>query len=247
MAIQNVTILGYGTMGKAIASALTLHDANIKIFPADKDESFESVKTADVIILSVKPQDASDVLTQIKKDLRENTVLLSIMAGTSMKKIAEWSGHAKIVRMMPNLGLSVGAGIAAWTSNGLNDTEKKEMQSFIDKISENFETKDEDTINKVTALSGSGPAYFFYFAQALLDGAKKIGLSETESRLLVEKTFSAASILGKNENYQTLITKVKSKGGTTEAALEIFEKEKLEAVVEDAVAAAYKRAQDLSN
>ena len=116
--------------------------------------------------------------------------------------------------MMPNLGLSVGAGIAAWKATGLSKTEAKKAKSFINKITENFEVKDEDTINKVTAISGSGPAYFFLLANHLVKASEKLGLTKNESRKLVEKTFLASALLSKDSDYSALVEKVASKGGT---------------------------------
>ena len=109
--------------------------------------------------------------------------------------------------MMPNLGLSVGAGIAAWKKVGLSKSETKKIKNFINKITENFEVKDEDIINKVTAISGSGPAYFFLLANHLKMASENLGLTKDESKKLVEKTFLASAMLVKNSDYSTLIKK----------------------------------------
>jgi pyrroline-5-carboxylate reductase len=168
------------------------------------------------------------------------------MAGTSIKKLADISGHKKIIRMMPNLGLSVGEGIAAWKGVGLSSGELKKAQNFINKITENFEVKNEDTINKVTAISASGPAYFFLLADSLMNACRKLGLKKSESEKLVQKTLSASAILGKEANYTELIKRVKSKGGTTEAALKVFQKKNFNGIVSEAVNSAYKRAKELN-
>jgi pyrroline-5-carboxylate reductase len=212
----NITIIGYGTMGKAIAKTLA-KDSSVKIFTVDIDKKDESeIKKSDFIILSVKPQDARDAIRQLKNyGLNKKTILISIMAGFPIKKLLHFSGHKKIIRMMPNLGLSVGEGIAAWKKLGLSGIETKKAKNFINKITENFEVKEEDTINKVTAISGSGPAYFFLLADSLIKASENLGLGKNEARKLVEKTFLASSILSKDSEYSLLIQKIASKGGTT--------------------------------
>jgi pyrroline-5-carboxylate reductase len=242
-----VTIIGFGTMGKAIAKTL-LKDSSIKIFTVDIDKKNTSgIKKSDFIILAVKPQNAPEAIRQLRGyGINKKTILISIMAGFPIKKILHLSGHKKIIRMMPNLGLSVGAGIAAWKKVGLSKSEIKKAKNFINKITENFEVKDEDTINKVTAISGSGPAYFFLLADCLIKAAKNLGLKEDESRKLVEKTFLASAMLGKDSDYSILVNKITSKGGTTEKALKIFKNKNFDKIVLEAVLAAYKRAKELN-
>jgi pyrroline-5-carboxylate reductase len=246
-----VTIIGFGTMGKAIAKALQKNDRALAVFGVDVHNSgstnaIKNIKKSDFIIFAVKPQDAKEVIENNKIYFSENAVLISIMAGISIKKLAQFSGRKKIIRMMPNLGLSVGEGIAVWKGVGLSGSELIKAKGFINKITENFEVKNEDAINKITAISGSGPAYFFLLADCLINACAKLGLKKPESQKLIQKTLSAAAILGKEGNYDILIKKVKSKGGTTEAALNVFKKKKFNGIVRDAVNAAYKRATQLN-
>jgi len=246
-----VIIIGFGTMGKAIAKAILKKDKKIVVFGIDKDKSniknvIQKVGKADFVILATKPQDAKNAILEIKNYLNKKTIIISIMAGTSIKKLESLSGHKKIIRMMPNLGLSVGYGIAAWKGVGISRSEKKKVKNFINKITENFEVQNEDTINKVTAISGSGPAYFFLLADCLIKACASLGFNKNESRQLVEKTFSAAAILSREGNYSSLIKKVASKGGTTEAALDVFQKENFNRIVLKAVHTAYKRARELN-
>jgi len=245
----NITIIGFGTMGKAIAKILLKNDSSVKIFTVDKDKkNISGIKKSDFIILAVKPQDAPGVIKKLRHyGLNKKTILISIMAGFSIKKIRGLSNHKKIVRMMPNLGLSVGAGIAAWKKSGLTKSEIKKVKNFIDKITENFEVKNEDTINKVTAISGSGLAYFFLLAKHLEKASENLGLAKDESKKLVEKTFLASAMLAKNSDYSTLIKKITSKRGTTEAALKIFKNKNFDKIVLKAVLTAYKRAKELSH
>ena len=239
-------------MGKAIAGALKENDRKVKVFAVDlgypsRKTAEKYIKGSDFIILAVKPYDASEALRKIKNHIKQNTIIISIMAGMSIKKLVRLSAHKKIIRIMPNLGLSVGEGIAVWKAAGLSKMELKKVKLFIGKITDNFEVKNEDMINKVTAVSGSGPAYFFTLAESMLRAAIKLGLKKNEGRKLVEKTFSAAEALAKNADYSTLVKKVASKGGTTEAALKVFNKEKFAKTVERAVNSAYKRAKEINN
>jgi pyrroline-5-carboxylate reductase len=244
-----VTIVGFGTMGKAIAKEISKKDRQIKIFSIDIDKNIKDdfVRASNFIILSVKPQDAPLAIGQIKKNISNKTILISIMAGFPIKRLLALSGHKKIIRMMPNLGLAIGAGIAVWRATGLSKIEIKKAKSFMDKITENFEVKNEDTIDKVTAISANGPAYFFLLASHLIGAGESLGLTKNESQKLVEKTFSAAAILGKDSDYSMLVKKVASKGGTTEAALKVFKVENFGRIVSKAVEAGYKRAKQLSH
>ena len=147
---------------------------------------------------------------------------------------------------MPNLGLAQGQGIAVWKSGGLSKTEHARAKKFMNLITENFEVKNEDAVNKATAISGSGPAYFFLLAESLFAVARGMGFSDAESRKLVGKTFKAAALLDYDGKYAELIKKVASKKGTTEAALKVFKKKNFKKTVRDAALAAYKRAKELS-
>jgi len=240
---NKVTIIGFGTMGKAIAQALKKNDSRIKISTVDLKDSMESVQKADYVVLAVKPQEAKEVIEEMRKTgLNKKAIVFSIMAGVSLKKITTLSGHKKIVRLMPNLALS----IAGWKATGLTLAEKQKAQKFLNKLTENFEVKKEEALDKITALSGSGPAYFFLLAQAIEETAKKLGFSKEEAKKLTARTFSASFSLAKDSDYANLIKKVTSKGGTTEVALKVFKQKKFAKIVEKAIFAAYKRAKELS-
>jgi len=247
-----VTIIGVGTMGRAIWKSIERNDKSIKVFGVDKvlsvtEKAKKEINNSQFVILAVKPQDREEAIQQFKVYFKKEVVLISIMAGVSLEKLRRLSGHKKIIRMMPNLGLSVGHGIAAWKSLGLSVVEKNKAKNFLNKITDNFEVKNEDTINKVTAISGSGPAYFFLLADSLIKVCQNLGFTKEESRKLVEKTLSASAELGKEEvTHADLIKRVASKGGTTEAALKVFKQRNFEKIIKDAVTAAYKRAKELN-
>jgi pyrroline-5-carboxylate reductase len=252
-----VAIVGFGVMGRAMSEAILKGGRDAEVFGIDKNDinssktakrtkNIKNIKKSDFIILAVKPQNAREAIEEIKSHISKNSILISIMAGVPLKKLISLSRHKKIIRMMPNLGLSVGEGVAAWKGAGLSKLEAQKAKNFLNKISYNFEVKNENAINKVTAISGSGPAYFFLLADCLVKACGSLGLGKDESLELVEKTFSAAATLGKGSDYPLLMKKVASKGGTTEAALKVFQKRDFNGIVTQAVRAAYKRANELS-
>ncbi len=236
-------------MGKAIAATLK-PERGVRVFAVGRHTSeartARELRASDYAILAVKPQDAPEAIQKFKNYFGKTTILVSILAGVPMKKLADMSGHKKVIRMMPNLGLSVGHGMAVWKSAGLTKQETARAKKFLNKITDNFEVKTEDTINRATAISGSGPAYFLLLAESLLAVARSLGFSDTESKKLVGKTFKAAAALSRDGDYAELIKKIASKKGTTEAALKVFRKKNFEKVVKDAAFQAYKRARELS-
>lgn len=250
-------------MGEAIVKALNASKSSYKIYVSDKnatkaeqaaieyglesDLSYSALGSVDAIILAVKPQDLSGLAENVRDKISKQGILISIAAGTTIEKIRQLFGQNKVVRVMPNMGLMVGEGISAWTSSGLSESEKKKVQSLLNDLSENIEVNFEELIDAVTAVSGSGPAYFFLLAQALERSARSMGLSESEARLLVEKTLSAAAILQKGKSYEELIKSVASKGGTTEAALRVLEEKGFGKIIDEAVRASQSRSRELSH
>jgi pyrroline-5-carboxylate reductase len=243
-------------MGKPIAKTLA---AKYRVYVCDRnpdkariagvifDAGFKNLDKADYVIVAVKPQDIPALANDIGKKINSSAILVSIAAGVKINKLQKLFGIKKVVRVMPNLGLLVGQGIAAWRSMGLTKREKQKVKKLLNQLTSNFEVKKESDIDAVTAISGSGPAYFFYLAQALQKTAINLGLSLNMARKLVEKTFLAAAILQRGKNYQELIKQVTSKKGTTEAALKVLNKNHMDQIIEQAVKVAQKRAKELSH
>ncbi len=252
---MRIHIIGTGVMGSAIAKILSkkhkvfVFDVNagkaraLAKHGAIFDAGFKSLPLSDVVLVSVKPYH----LVDLKIKLSAKQILISIAAGVKISKLQKLFGTKKVVRVMPNLGLSVGQGIAAWKAGGLGKSDKAKVKKLMDEVSENFEVSNESRIDGVTTISGSGPAYFFALADALQKAAKDFGFDSNTSRKLVEKTFSAAAALQKNTAYDVLIKQVASKKGTTEAALKVFKKSGLDKIVVKAAQAAKKRAQEIAN
>jgi pyrroline-5-carboxylate reductase len=255
---MQINILGFGNMGRAIARALIKNNFKGRIVATDRarkagvdrgvklDAGFRTLSRADVIVVAVKPQDILGLADEVRHWISKDAILVSVAAGVKISKLQKVFGHKKVVRVMPNLGVLVGRGIMAWKPGGLSSADKNRARKLLNSVSDNFEVADEKLIDAVTAISGSGPAYFFFLANGLVSSAKQLGLSPAQSRVLVQKTLSAAARLQEGRDYQELIKMILSKKGATDAALKVFAKHRLGNTINAAVKAAYKRAGELS-
>lgn len=251
---MRITLIGLGTMGSAIAKKLTRPGMHLTTLTKDEKvkgshiiDYSKPVASADIVIIAVKPQDVPELARQIVSYLQKNTIIISIAAGITIQKLGTLLHAKKIIRTMPNLGLAVGQGIMAWKSSGLTPKDKEVSKKILDTICENFEVSLEQDINTVTAISGSGPAYFFYLAEQMMSSALKLGLKKEQAATLVRKTLLAAAELQTQGTYSELITKIASKKGTTEAALKIFHSKKADKIIAQAIQAAAGRAKELSH
>ena len=208
----------------------------------------DAVKGQDVIVLAVKPQNLPEVLAALKGKLTPGQLALSIAAGVRISTINSGLEHECVVRAMPNTPAQVGWGITGWTATpAVTETQKGWARIILGAMGQEIYFDDETYLDRVTAVSGSGPAYFFLFAEALTEAAVDIGLSRQEAeRLVLQTMLGAAHLLEKSDRPpDELRHNVTSKGGTTERALEVFEKNGLGRIVREAVRAAYRRAQEL--
>lgn len=207
------------------------------------------ISESDVIILSVKPQDFLLLTTDLKKVLNANTIVLSIMAGITISFLQEKLNHDKIIRAMPNSPVEIGMGITAYClSTGVNAEQSRTVENLLGTTGRTLYMEDENLLNAVTAVSGSGPAYFFYFVAQLIEAGKKMGLDESTSSQLVKQTmlgsFHLLNASGKPLN--ELIKTVASKGGTTEAALTTFEKHDVGKYLQEGLLNAERRGKELA-
>ncbi|HWB64893.1 MAG TPA: pyrroline-5-carboxylate reductase [Chitinophagales bacterium] len=264
---MKVLIVGVGNMGKTYARSLTAsHFAKgADLFLLDKnpvEESFvkgipagnvfsnatKKVNEADIIILAVKPQDIHELAPGLKPFVHTEQIILSIMAGIKMETVANLLGTKKIVRAMPNLPAQIGMGMTVFTC--LPALDKKELfiiQNLLNTTGKSVYVEDENLVDAATALSGSGPAYVYYFMEAMIQAGMKMGFSQSEAELMVNQTFMGAVNLH-NRNELTCgewIKKVASKGGTTEAALKVFAANDLQTKIGDGISSAYQRAVEL--
>lgn len=207
------------------------------------------IKEADLIIFAVKPQDCNALFASVSPYIDEQQVILSIMAGVKMETISTAFNTNKVIRAMPNLPAQVGVGMTAFTSSeAVTRIELVMVQNLLNGTGKTIYVEKERSIDAATAISGSGPAYVFYIMQAMIDAAKKMGFTLSESELLTYQTFRGTVELFNKFDYSCdeWIQKVSSKGGTTEAAFDTFHNDALHLKFQDGLKAALRRAEELS-
>mgnify|MGYP001322558205 CR=1 FL=1 len=251
---MKIGIIGVGKMGTAIVRALIqsynpftmyIHDKNEKAINTLKEEyklntgSVEEViKNSDVIILAIKPQDFQDL------KIDSNKLFISIMAGVTIETLKNKLNSEKIVRVMPNLACLVQESTSAFTvSDAVNEKEKLFVTDLLNKFGDSVEVE-EESMDAVTGLSGSGPAYVSYFIKALAHAGIEQGLTSEQARALAIQTVKGTAILLKDKNLcpKMVIGMVASKGGTTEQGMKVLENSDFEKTVFEAVKKAIKKA-----
>jgi len=184
----------------------------------------------------------------LKGKVKANQLVLSIIAGVKTATISKGLDHKAIVRAMPNTPAQVGEGMSVWTAtNDVTKEQKQSAKAILGAMGREIFVADENYIDMATAVSGSGPAYFFLMVEALVEAAIAIGLpAETAQELVLQTMLGSGRFLRQSgETPAELRKKVTSPGGTTTAALEQFEKGDFGALVKRAVRAAYERAREL--
>ena len=207
------------------------------------------IKEADLIILAVKPQDSNVLFAKIKGYIDHQQVVLSIMAGIPIDKISEAVGSKKIIRAMPNLPAQVGSGMTVYTSSeDVTRIELVMVQNILNSTGKTIYVEAEKLIDASTAISGSGPAYVFFYIQSLIDSAQNLGFSKSQAELLAYTTFKGTINLFNKHNFscEEWISKVASRGGTTEAALNSYKTNDVKSKLADAYMSAFNRARELS-
>jgi pyrroline-5-carboxylate reductase len=263
---QSIGFLGFGNMGQAIGdglidageittSQLVLYDlfaeklapyaeqgATIALSPRDL------AANSDILILATKPQYMEAALIEIKAQFSLDTVVISIAAGLSISFFEKHLGNeARIIRVMPNTPAMVSAGAAGYALNSAcTETDEAIAHTVFNTIGIGLPVP-ESSIDAVTAISGSGPAYFFYFVECICKAGVELGLSEEQAtKLAVQTLYGAGRLLVESEeSAQSLREKVTSKGGTTHAALKSFRDSQLEQTVLTAMRAAADRSREL--
>lgn len=264
---MNILIIGGGNMGLTYAQAFVRSHVtsreNMMILEHLEEkakqlrqldigtiylDSKKCLKKADIIILAVKPQDSAALFEQIRKNTEGGQVFLSIMAGVKIKTVQEQLGVKKVIRAMPNLPAQIGQGMTAFTAtDDVTRLELAMVQNLLATTGKAFYVEKEDMIDATTAISGSGPAYVYYFMDAMMLAAKQMGFSESEAELLVVQTFTGAlDLYNKTDlSCSEWIQRVASRGGTTEAALNSFKNNNLHQDIIDGAVAALNRAVEL--
>jgi pyrroline-5-carboxylate reductase len=208
----------------------------------------DALAAADVIVFSVKPQQMREVVAAVRPYLKSQLVL-SIAAGIRAADLSRWlGGHQAIVRTMPNTPALVSKGITgAVAMPGVSAQQKDIADAILRAVGETVWIPDEAQIDAVTALSGSGPAYVFYFIEAMQQAAVELGLTEAQGRQLAQATFAGAAELAvrSDEPVSLLRERVTSKGGTTYAALTSMDASGMKAAFVKALHAAAARGKEL--
>lgn len=265
----NIAFIGGGNMARSLIGGLIANgfDAkNIHVADLNTDtlqalaanfavhthtEIEQAVKQADIVVLATKPQQLQSVVKQLAQHWSDNALLISIAAGIRLDAITNWLQHdnAAIVRAMPNTPSLVRAGATGLLANAHVSHEQHELaESILRSVGLTLWVDNEQQMDAVTALSGSGPAYFFLIMEALQAAGESLGLEQKNARLLaLETAFGAAKMaLESHEPADVLRQRVTSPGGTTEQALNVFEQGDLRGLFKKALQAAANRADELA-
>lgn len=264
---MKIGIIGTGNMGEAILKGLldNVLSAQDVICVDKSDESLNRIKKAyqvetsseigaikncDVVLLSVKPQNMDEVLPELGKNITEKTLIISIAVGITSNYIVKNLGITKaaVVRAMPNTPALVGKGVTGLSKGEfVSDDQLAIAKNLLESIGQ-VVVVEEKLIDVVAATSGSGPAYYFYVTELLIEAAIANGLSREVAQVLVENTFTGSSALfeSSDDDVIELRRKVTSPKGTTQAAIEFLESKDLKNIWQNALQAAVKRAEEIS-
>lgn len=262
-----ITFIGGGNMATALISGLVNPPrAHLAIRVCDPNESArihlqktfavttfteatEAIDGADVIVLAVKPQSMPDVLTALKGRVRQEQMILSIAAGVTISSISKQLGKGPaVVRSMPNTPALIGHGITGVVAGRqCNQTQRRQAEEILSAAGEIVWLEEESLMDAVTAISGTGPAYYFLLTEALAAAAEAFGLpAETADRLASITCFGAGAMLASSPGEAAeLRRRVTSPGGTTQAAMVIMEDGKFRELVFKAAEAARDRSKAL--
>jgi len=270
MTETTLAFIGGGNMAASLIGGLIAdgwNPANIRVADTDPGrlerlserfavatmpDNLKAAEQADAIVLSIKPQVVKPVAQELAALVEtRQPLVISIAAGIREASLHRWLGeHAAIVRTMPNTPALVQSGATALYANSNTSEDQRNIaESILRAVGVAIWVDDEALMDAVTALSGSGPAYFFLFMEAMQAAGRELGLPEKTARLLTLQTaFGAAKMaLESSEDVATLRARVTSPGGTTECALQSFQADGLEAIVRKALKAAAERSSELGS
>ena len=265
---MNITFIGGGNMAAALISGLLrqgftaeqLHVVEINAENCEKlkldfgilatSDLADGVARGDVVLLSVKPQQLYE-LTKDLASLLKDQLIISIAAGIRASDIMRWlGGYERVVRAMPNTPSLVRSGVTGlYAASRVNDQDKSNAESILAAVGTTLWVAEEEMLHAVTAISGSGPAYVFYFIESMQQAGIELGLTPAQARQLSLQTFVGASNLASlsDEDVVTLRTRVSSKGGTTERAIQAMEKSDIKCKIITAIHAASDRSHEMSD
>jgi pyrroline-5-carboxylate reductase len=266
---MKIAFIGGGNMGEAILAAvlwkgLSTPEAicvgdiseerrrhlkkqyNVEVTESNR----EAASNKDIVILAVKPQNLSVVMSELKGCLEPAQLVLSIIAGASISTLCQGLSHRCVVRAMPNTPAQIGLGMSAWTATAeVTEEQKAWARDILNAMGREIYFADEKYLDMATAVSGSGPAYFFLLAEYLMAAAVSIGLPRDAAEEMVLHTMLGSAHLMERSGKppDELRRNVTSPGGTTAQAVRVFEEGGLADLVREAVRAAYNRAKELGS
>lgn len=263
---MKISIVGCGNMGQAYARSFRKYGlvkaedlllivrsegrrSQLQMYGQVTTEISTAIGVSDLVIVSVKPQDFGTIAQALAKVLQPGQVVLSIMAGITIARLQSALQHTTIVRAMPNSPAQIGMGITAYTTGTeLNMRQTLMVEQLLNSTGRAVHLADETMLDPVTALSGSGPAYFFHIVRTMVHSGIRLGLEPHVANALVKQTMLGSYHLMEHADQtpDELIKAVMSKGGTTEAAFNVFRDEDLAGALDRALGAASARAKELS-
>jgi len=262
---MKICVIGFGNMGSALSkgwvtrkilkpSDVIIVDKRVERLRLARKLKFHTssnaviaIRNSNTVLVAVKPQDLSVVLTSIREEI-SGQLVVSIVAGvTNYNLISVLGDSARTIRVMPNTPALVNCGMTAF-ARGKNATARdaKVIRRLFDAVGEVVEVREND-LDAVTAVSGSGPAYFSYFLESFLSGARKLGLGKKLTQILVMKTAigTLELLVQTGMSPEKLMKQVMSKGGTTETAIRYFEGRQFRPIIEQAIKKAWLRSRKL--
>lgn len=262
-----IALIGAGAMGEAITAGLIRRE----VVPASQilasepraerrqtlqvdyqinltDQNVEAARWGQVVILAIKPQMLPAVLPQLRGTLQPDALCISIIAGAPLATFVAGLEHPAVVRAIPNTPAQIGAGMTVWTAAAAVDAQQRAWaQMVLSALGQELFVEDEHYLDMATALSGSGPAYFFLILEAMIDAGVHIGFPRHIAETLVTQTMLGAVQYAQQSGLHPaqLRNAVTSPGGTTAAALSAMERGGLRTTLSDGVWAAYRRSAEL--
>jgi pyrroline-5-carboxylate reductase len=264
---MKIAFIGGGNMAKALIGGLIKRgysSSKMTVVEISKENCVElhnefgvrattemepAVRHCEAVILAVKPQILQEVALQLAPIL-EGQLVISIAAGIRTRDIARWLGTHNIVRCMPNTPALIRCGVTAlYAMPAVKPEQCHRAESILSAVGTTLWVEDEEMLDAVTAISGSGPAYVFYFIEAMQQGAYELGLDEAQARQLVLDTFLGATKLAESsqEEVATLRERVTSKNGTTERAIQSMDTNRVRMDIVAAVHAAAARSKEMGD
>ena len=265
---MKICFVGGGNMASAIIGGLLeagyVQPEKLRVVEIDADsrdrlqrefgvqattELAQGVEGSEVVVLAVKPQQLREVATQLAP-LLKGQLVVSIAAGVRAADLGQWLNSRNVVRAMPNTPALIRKGVTGlYALKGVCLGHKAIANKILDAIGKSVWLDDETQMDALTAVSGSGPAYVFYFIEAVQQAGRELGLTEEKSRELALETFAGAAELAKtgNDDVSTLRAKVTSKNGTTERALLSMEADQVRQHIVKAVHAAAERSKEMGD